>query len=225
MRRSLVTIAVAGAVLIALSGCAREIAGVAQKDPVGPGVALADDGFGIRVGLSGAPVQIELFTEPQCDHCADLQASVGEDMKRHIESGLLAVTYRPLTFLDEQYYTDYSAVASNALFLTVTPQTTATEFQTFVEDLWANQDLSYGDFTDEDFADLAQDSGLSDEIVSEISAGKSAVDPDEMNEANSDNLMDVGTGRVGTPTVYDLKNEEIVDISESDWLDRLFTTA
>ena len=103
--------------------------------------------------------------------------------------------------------------------------TSAATFQAFVEDLWANQDLSWEDYSSSDFADLARDSGIADALVEKIDAAEPAVDPGEMNEANLDSLAAVSGGRVGTPTVYDLKNKEVVDLSDSAWLDNLIKSA
>ena len=214
-------LALAAVLGLTVSGCAKEIAGVAVPDPRQPGVALTSDGFGIVTGFADAPVQLEIFTEPQCSHCADLQTVYGEDIKTALESGQLAVTYRPLTFLDEEYLIDYSAVASNTLFLAVDPSTGAGTFQTYVEDLWANQDLSFFDFTDQDFADIATDSGLSEEIVGRIADGDAAVDIDELAKANFTALEDVSPESLGTPLVYDLEQQEVVDQSDEDWLANL----
>ncbi|CAN5178205.1 thioredoxin domain-containing protein [soil metagenome] len=221
MRHIWRALALTAAVGLTLTGCAKEIAGVAIPDPRRPGVALTSDGFGIVTGFAEAPVQIEIFTEPQCSHCADLQAAHGDDMLAAIDSGQLAITYRPLTFLDDEYLTDYSAIASNTLFLAVDAATEAGVFQTYVEDLWANQDLSFFDFTDQDFADIAADSGLSDTIVERIADGESGVDPAELLEANFAALEEVSTDSLGTPLVYDLDNKEVVDISDDTWLSTL----
>jgi len=221
MRPTWRVLALTAALGLTLTGCAKEITGVAIPDPRQPGVALTSDGFGIVTGFAEAPVQIEIFTEPQCSHCADLQAAHGEDMLAAIDSGTLAITYRPLTFLDDEYLTDYSAIASNSLFLAVDSSTQAGVFQTYVEDLWANQDLSFFDFTDQDFADIAADSGLSDEIVDRIADGESSVDPAELLEANFAALEEVSADNFGTPLVYDLENEEVVDIGDDEWLSKL----
>ncbi|CAN5699668.1 thioredoxin domain-containing protein [soil metagenome] len=214
------------AALLALTvtGCSREIEGVAQPDPRQAGVAITSDGFGIVAGFPDAPVQLEIFTEPQCTHCAHLQATFGEDIKRHIESGQLAVTYRPMTFLDDEHEIDYSAVVGNALFLSVEPSTKAATFQNFVEELWANQELSYVDYTDADFADIARDSGLSDDIVARISSGDSAVDTDDLASANEALLSEESPESPGTPVVYNLKQKDTVDISDNAWLDHLLRT-
>jgi protein-disulfide isomerase len=211
--------------LALLTGCSKVVAGVAMPDPHRPGVAISSDGFGIVTGFADAPVQLEIFTEPQCPHCAHLQATYGEDIKRYIESGQLAVTYRPMTFLDDEYSIDYSAVAGNALFLAADPSTSAAVFQTFVEDLWANQQLAFADYEAKDFADLAKDSGIPDALVKRIGNGDKAIDTDKMESANQTLLSDQSPESPGTPTVYNLTQKETVDISDDDWLAHLFQTA
>ena len=218
-------LALAAVVALTLTGCAREVAGVAVPDPRKAGLALTEDGFGIVAGFPDAAVQVEIFTEPQCSHCADLQARYGEEMKAAMEAGRLTVTYRPLTFLDDEYLTDYSATASNTLFLAVDSATDtgtdAATFQTYVEDLWANQDLSFFDFTDQDFADIATDSGLPDAVVSRIADGDTAVDTAALLEFNFDALEDISPSSLGTPLVYDLVDEQVVDIADEQWLTTL----
>ena len=88
--------------LLCLTGCSKAIAGVAQVDPHGPATQLSKDGFGILAGDPNAPIQIELYTEPQCTHCADLQKDYGKQLAKYLNLGQLAITYRPMTFLDEK---------------------------------------------------------------------------------------------------------------------------
>lgn len=208
--------------VMALAGCSRVVSGAPLPDQHPPGLALSADGYGIVAGLPDAPVQLELFTEPQCDHCAHFQASFGEDIRAQILSGRLTVTYRLLTFFDGGD-TGYSHSVANALFLTVAPTVTASTYQKFVENLWANQDLARRGYSDGDLADLARQAGVDGSVVAQIAAGRSAVDVVAMDEHNTSALAD--TSSSGTPTVYDLHNGDIVDISDPDWLDALMRAA
>ena len=168
---------------------------------------VTEDGYGHVVGFPDAPVQVEIYTEPQCEHCADFQARFGEGLRSHIQSGQLAVAYRPLTFLDDEYGTDYSQVAANALFLAAAPKTSASTFQSFVEDVWANQGLALEEFTDDDFAALARESGVDAGLVAEIGAGARGVDAVEMNDVDISALSEVTSGPPGTAVLDDLKGE------------------
>jgi protein-disulfide isomerase len=229
----------AAALLIALAiptaGCTNQVTGTATQDPTQPPLALSDDGAGIVAGYPDAPVQIELYTEPQCSHCAQLQDEFGDEIGRYINLGQLAVTYRPLTFLDEGNNKGHSARVANAMFLAVgAPEATedpdtasGPEFQRFVEELWANQDPGGSGPTDEEMAEMATDAGMPTEVADKISDSEDApnVDIEEMAAFNFGSLLGVDPMTSGTPTVYDLGSEEKVDLHDSDWLDTLMSSA
>ena len=63
------------------------MAGTAQRDPDQPPVKLSEDGYGIVAGFETRPTRIEIFTEPQCSHCADLQADFGDQLAYYIGIG------------------------------------------------------------------------------------------------------------------------------------------
>lgn len=214
-----------GLTLLTAVGCTRQIEGSALSDPNKPLTQVSEDGFGIHAGFDEAPVQIEIFAEPQCTHCADLQHDVGESLRRYIAGGQLAVTYRPMTFL-EMSDSDYSERVSNALFVAAEDgRTPAVAFQKFVEELWADQDPSGKGPTDDELAEKARAAGIPEELAQRIADGESVVDAAEMDETNYDFLYLVDSVSTGTPTVYDLVNDEKVDIYDKDWLDRLMASS
>ena len=216
--------AIVVALVMLITGCSREIAGVAQVDPRGPATAVSKDGFGIVVGDPKARVEIEIYTEPQCDHCADLQKDFGAELSRYMDLGQLVVTYRPLTFLDEKPG-GYSDRVSNAMFLAAGPKTSAKAFQAFVEDLWGHQDPrgSKGP-SDTEIADMARESGVPTTAVDAMRAGKPALDVQEMADTNFEYLYEIDPISTGTPTVFDLTNNEKIDIYDNNWLSKLMST-
>jgi protein-disulfide isomerase len=224
MRTSVVVTALAMMVVALTVGCSRDVTGTAQPDPRAPGTAVTDDGFGIIVGDPQAPVQIELFTEPQCSHCADLQVDFGQQLGSYIDLGLLAVTYRPMIFYDTAA-NDHSARVSNALFLAAGPDTSGPAFQTFVEDLWAQHDMGGSDLTDADIADMAKKNAIGAAEVDKIAAGDAALDVQDMADTNFAFLYDIDPVDTGTPTVYDLGNNDKVDIYDDNWLSKLMSAA
>lgn len=207
-------------VFLVAVGCTSHVTGTAQRDPAQPPLKVSEDGFGVVAGFDDAPTRIEIFTEPQCSHCADLQADFGDQLAYYIGVGALNVTYRPLIFLDE--VTDgHSARVSNALFLATGSGATGTQFQRFVEELWANQDPGGPGPSDDEMADMAGAAGMPDKAVKRIASGGSAVNVAEMDENNFGFLFDVDPEAAGTPTVYDLVSGEKVDIFDNNWLDKL----
>jgi protein-disulfide isomerase len=221
--RALPTLLLAAVLLLFTAGCSRAIDGTGQRDPTEPGTALTEDGYGVRIGFPEAPVRIEVFTEPQCPHCADLQADFGADLERYVDLGRLQVTYRPLTFFDQDG-SDHSAKVSNAMFLAVAPSTSGPDFQNFVEALWAQHDSAEPP-SNADLAQLARDNGIDDAQAAEMDAGATAVDTAEMNALNSEFLWEIDPVAAHTPTVYDLVSGETLDIYDDNWLAKLLSSS
>ncbi len=205
------------------TGCTRLVDGTAQANGDKPGSAITQDGWGVQIGYPDAPARIEFFTEPQCPACAHLQHEFGDAIANAVGQGKLAVTYRPLTFLDRSV-TEYSAHVANALFLAAGPTTTGAAFQAFVQDLWGHQEPegSPGP-TDDQIAAMASDSGVGAEQTEKIAAGEHAVDADQLNDANAELLTETQY-EVSTPAIYDLVGEQVVDTSDPDWLAKLLAT-
>ncbi len=212
------------ALALFVGGCTTQVAGTAQRDPAQPPLGLSEDGFGIVAGYDDAPTRIEIFTEPQCSHCADLQADFGDQFAYYIGVGALKITYRPLTFLDDT--PGYSAHVSNALFLAAEGGATGTQFQRFVQELYGHQQRTKGGTgpTDDEMADMAKTAGMSDEVADRIAGGGSAVNVKDMDDNNFEYLYEIDFFSTGTPTVYDPANDEKLDIFDNNWLTKLMQT-
>src|ERR1700722_16982310 len=116
MRISRAIVMITIALMITAVGCTKQVTGTAGSDPNKPPLTVSKDGFGIVAGFDNAQAKIEIYTEPQCNHCADLQADFGKQLAYYIAVGQLEVTYRPMTFLDDTTG-GYSSQVSNELFL------------------------------------------------------------------------------------------------------------
>ncbi|WP_099246101.1 thioredoxin domain-containing protein [Mycobacterium sp. shizuoka-1] len=209
--------------VVLLSGCSRDITGVAQVDPRGPATAVSKDGFGIVAGDPNARVQIEIYTEPQCSHCADLQKDFGDELSRYMNLGQLVVTYRPLTFLDDKPG-GYSDRVSNAMFLAAGPDTSAKAFQAFVQDLWGHQETGGKGPTDTEIAEMARESGVPPPAVDAMRAGKPALDVAEMANTNFEYLYEIDPINTGTPTIFDLNTNKTLDVYDNNWLSKLMSS-
>jgi protein-disulfide isomerase len=214
--------AVTALVLIAAVGCARDISGTARPDPEQPPVALTQDGAGIVAGFADAPVQIEFYTEPQCKTCAEVQADFGDAMRRYISIGQLAVTYRPVLFSDTEG-DDYSSRVANALFLTADTPTPGPAFQTFVQELWGDQDSGGDGPSNAQMADMARKAGVPSEVADRIDKGDSTVDVEAAADSNLNFLFVVNGMDPSTPTIYDLNTDELIDIYDNNWLSKLMS--
>lgn len=217
--------ALALCLLLTATGCSSTVSGTATRDPATAPLAVTKDKYGIAVGLDDASVKVEIYTEPQCGHCADLQADFGDAIRYYIGTGQLQVTYRPLTFLDHGSG-DYSARVSNALFLAAgdsdgSQRTTGTQFQKFVEELWSHQQPGGKGPTDAEIADFASQAGVPRAVVDLIRKGGTGVDVGELQDVNFEFLTEVSDGNAGTPTVYDIDRDKKIDIYDNDWLSKL----
>lgn len=221
--RPLATLSAFGLLLTA-TGCTEQVTGVAQVDATGAPLAVTEDGFGIVAGFDDAPAKIEIYTEPQCTHCGDLQHEFGEQLAYNVTVGALQVTYRPLTFLDDDY-DGYSAKVANALFLATevvdNSAATGTQLQRFVHELWINQDPGGAVFTGAELRDMAVSAGLPDAVADHVAADSEAVDVVEMGDTNFGLLYDIDRVDTGTPTVFDLRAGEKLDIFDDEWLSNL----
>lgn len=217
---------ITAALLITAVGCTKQVAGTAESDPNKPPLSVSKDGYGIVAGFDSAPLKIEVYTEPQCSHCADLQADFGDQLAYYIAVGQLEVTYRPMTFLDDGAG-GYSSQVSNALFLATekagSPEVgaTGTQFQRFVEEVWAHQRPGGEPPTADELQDMAKRAGMPDAVAQHIKGGGSAVNVKDMDDANFEFLYQIDSLDLGTPTVYDLTNGEKLDIYDNDWLNKL----
>ena len=225
MRISRMASALAIAAVLIVAGCTTQVTGTALRDPAQPPLTLSEDGNGIVAGFEDAPTRIEIFTEPQCSHCADLQADFGDQFAYYIGVGALRITYRPLTFLDSAGG-GYSASVSNALFLAAEGGATGTQFQRFVEELYGHQQRTKGGPgpTDDEMADLAKAAGMSDTVAGRIAEAGSAINTKEMDETNFEYLYEIDSMNTGTPTVYDPETDEKIDIYDNNWLHKLMQT-
>lgn len=228
MRTSQAVTAVALCLLLLATGCTSQVSGTAKRDPVMAPLAVTKDKFGIAAGFDDAPVRIEIYTEPQCDHCADLQADFGDQIRYYIGTGQLQVTYRPLTFLDTGT-SDYSARVSNALFLAAggdassdgAQRATGTQFQKFVEELWSHQQPGGKGPSNDDIAGFASDAGVPASEVDDIRQAKIGVNVGDLENINFEFLNEVNPDNPGTPTVYDIDRDQKIDIYDNDWLSKL----
>ena len=211
--------AVVAAAALLTVGCTSVVDGsaVAGEKP-GPAVSLSSDGFGVELGTSDT-AKAEVYIELQCPHCAEFFTENAEDVTDAIDRGDLSFTIRPVTFLDDEY-TDYSARASNAVFLVAEQEgATPTLVMEFVSALYDELLTADTAPTDDELAQIANDVGVEADTVNRIAAAEPTLDTLEMSDANLDAMDRIGAD--GTPTVYDLVAETDVDINDANWLKRL----
>ncbi|WP_072691493.1 DsbA family protein [Rhodococcus marinonascens] len=184
-------------------------------------VAKQDNGV-VLLGRPDAAVSIDLFEDPMCPYCGELENRNGQELAQAIDDGKVAVRYHILNFLNQLSASgDYStrAVAASQC---VADTGDAIAYSAFHSALFspANQPQENGssDHTNEDLAQMAREAGASDAAVQCISTGanveQAAIDAEAGRQALA------ASGAQGTPAV--VKDGTVIDaLSNPDWVAQL----
>ncbi|KAA9394733.1 disulfide bond formation protein DsbA [Kocuria coralli] len=137
---------------------------------------------------SGDPVQIVVWQDFDCVHCADFEHQYGDEITDLVDSGDATIEYRTVNFLDNA--TNYSSRAANA-FYAVADQAGVQEAMDFQLELFEHQGT--GGLDDQQIVDIASNHGAD---ISE------AVDSGEWRTmVNYTTALSQANGIGGTPTV------------------------
>lgn len=109
----------------------------------------------LKVGAQGEPVNLTIYADANCVHCAEFEASYGEQIKQWLANGDVTVEYRTVGFLDRGSPTNYSSRAANAMACVA--DAAPASYLGFVEAVWAN--YPNGEMKNADLAQLASDHG------------------------------------------------------------------
>ncbi|WP_305092092.1 DsbA family protein [Prescottella sp. R16] len=181
-------------------------------------VTMEDTGV-VRLGMPDVTNTIDVFEDPMCPYCAQLEQKHGQEVAQAIDEGKFAVRYHVLNFLDRLSASgDYStrAVAASQC---VAQTGDAIAYSTFHGELFSpdNQPAEQGksDLSNDDLARLATDAGANDTAVSCITSGErmqqAAADAETGRQALS------ASGATGTPAV--VHNGTVVDaLGNPNWV-------
>jgi protein-disulfide isomerase len=177
---------------------------------------------GILVGLPDATTTIDLYEDPMCPYCAELEHTNGQEMAQKIDEGSLAVRYHTLDFLNRLSASgDYSSRAAGAL-MCVADSGDAIAFSAFHTALFSsdNQPAENGssDLSNADLANLARDAGANDEAVTCIADGAKVADATAAAQTGREALA--ATGAAGTPAV--IHDGTVIDaLGNPNWVSEL----
>ncbi|RKQ34045.1 DsbA family protein [Kocuria tytonis] len=145
-----------------------------------------------KAASNGKPVQLVVFQDFECVHCADFEKENAETIKKAVDSGKVEVEYRNLNFLDKATPDQYSSRSANAAYL-VAEQVNPDQFMEYSQEIFSHQGSG----------------GLSNKQIAEI-AGKhgATVSEDDLDEntyrpmVNVDTREAVSNGVAGTPSIF-----------------------
>ncbi|TJZ81377.1 DsbA family protein [Rhodococcus oryzae] len=165
-------------------------------------VAVQDDGA-VRIGQPEAATTIDVFEDPMCPYCAELENTNGQELAQKVDEGKVAVRYHVLDFLNRLSASgDYSTRAV-AASMCVAESGDAIAYSKFHAALFSpeNQPAENGssDHSNAELAQMAKDSGANDAAVACISDGAKVNDAAAAAQKGREALA--ASGAAGTPTV------------------------
>ncbi|QCQ91911.1 DsbA family protein [Rhodococcus sp. SGAir0479] len=184
-------------------------------------VTMEDAGV-VRVGLPDVTNTIDLFEDPMCPYCAQLEQKHGQEVAQAVDEGKFAVRYHILNFLNRLSASgDYStrAVAASQC---VAQTGDAIAYSKFHGELFSpdNQPAENGksDLTDEDLAKLASDAGADEKAVNCITSGERV--QQAAADAETGRAALAASGATGTPAV--VHDGQVVDaLGNPDWVSQV----
>ncbi|MCS3781027.1 DsbA family protein [Tsukamurella ocularis] len=218
MHRGISVVVAVLVALLALSGCARTVAGTAVAAPSGgAGATTGSDEGAVRIGTGGPTITI--YLDFLCPACKNFETTYGTDITAAVRGGRLTVEYRPVSFLDRQSASgDYSSRAL-AAFLQVGRSGGTDATLGFLTSMFLSQPQEGGssDLTNAEIATIAGASGTVDTAVTKIRDGATGIDGKAVGAANL-KLLTAARG-TGTPTV--LHDGAQVSLADSAWLQKI----
>ncbi|WP_404289264.1 thioredoxin domain-containing protein [Glutamicibacter arilaitensis] len=119
------------------------------------------------VGAKGEPINVTLFVDANCVHCAEFESTYGAQMKQWLADGEITLEYRNVGFLDGNSPTNFSSRGASALAC-VADQSPAA-YLDFASALWGHYDQ--GEMKNAELTEMAIASGASDSVESCIEKG------------------------------------------------------
>ncbi|WP_433658098.1 DsbA family protein [Nocardia sp. CA-128927] len=188
-------------------------------DP-GVHVMLEPDGS-ILLGRPAAPKTIDIFEDPICPACGNMERVYGQEIAQKIDEGKLAVRYRLVNFLDARSRSkDYStrAIAANQC---VAEGGSGPVYAKFHTELFTTKRPSEGgaDLSNDELAAQARIAGAPESVLQCVSTGAKVDAAHTSAKTTTDALEALLGGSAATPSVFDGKTK--IDVSKEDWVDVL----
>ncbi|WP_037189821.1 MULTISPECIES: DsbA family protein [Nocardiaceae] len=185
-----------------------------------PAVELSLPGDGV-VQLSRPEAQrvIDVFEDPMCPFCGDLEVKHGQELAQKIDDGVVSVNYHLVNFLDPQSpsgdYSTRAVAASHCVAATENARVYSAFHAGLFDPEFRPEEGGDSDRTDAELAELARSVGASDLATECIAAG--AQRDAAVADANTGRDALAASGARGTPGV--LVDGQVVDaLGDSEWL-------
>lgn len=169
--------------------------------PLPTGIS-AGNGYGFQVSNAA---NVVIFEDFQCPACANFEQTYGPAIQELAAAGDIALTYRIMTFLDNNLQTDHSSRAASAFGCSID----AGVGEAYHNTIYANQPQSEGaGWTDEQLKTFGTDAGITGEAKTTFDT---CVDEGTYKGwAGLSNQAAFDSGVTGTPTI-EVNGEKIPD--------------
>ncbi|MDR1852396.1 MAG: DsbA family protein [Propionibacteriaceae bacterium] len=210
MKRGIVY-TIIGLVILVVVGVITFVVVSAIQDSQKPENNLSADTYSISFGPTSAKVTVDVYFDFICPGCGTFERTNGPDLETLAEAGTIRLNMHPMNFGDTWGAgTNFSSRAANA-FVTVANKQPEKALQ-FAQAIFENQPTENQEdtmLTDEQLADLAVRSGVSQEVADTFTANEYADWVDKSNEAAGQ------AGLASTPGLQ-INGEWIMGSADSD---------
>ncbi|MBW4778095.1 DsbA family protein [Rhodococcus fascians] len=185
-----------------------------------PEVELSLPGDGVVVlARPGAQRVIDIYEDPMCPFCSDLEVKHGQELAQKIDDGVVSVNYHLINFLDASSasgdYSTRAVAASHCVAATENARVYSGFHAALFDPEFQPEEGSDSDRTDAELAELATSNGASDIAVECITTG--AQRDAAVADATTGRDALAASGARGTPGV--LVDGQVVDaLGDSEWL-------
>ncbi|WP_405161446.1 DsbA family protein [Nocardia sp. NBC_01499] len=188
-------------------------------DP-GVNVVLEPDGS-ILLGKSGAPKTIDIFEDPICPGCGNMERIYGQEIAQKIDEGKLEVRYRLVNFLDDRSRSKNYSTRGVAANQCVAEGGSGPVYSKFHTEAFTTKRPSEGgaDLSNDELAAVARVAGAPESVLQCISTGAKVDTARASAKATTDALDAALGGSAATPAVFDGKTK--IDVNNADWVDVL----
>lgn len=219
---AVVVVAIAVVAYIVVNGQGAKTAFVAERDFEETAITSTVDENSITLASDTADTAdaevVQFYEDFSCNFCAILAENTDDDMKEEIEAGNLVVEIHPLNFLDRGNTEGHSTRALAAI-MAVADAGDADLYWNYRTLLLEHQDDVINQWSEDDFADAAEQMGADASVVDAIRTGENNERANELATANAETLNEQ-TGSVSSPRVVqngqDLPVEDI-----NQWIEYL----
>jgi protein-disulfide isomerase len=167
-----------------------------SADSALPTGVTAANGYGYQVNTAEGAPTVEIFEDFQCPACAQFEQTYGPLIQQEAADGNIQLTYRIMTFLDNNLNSDHSVRAANAFGCSIN----AGVGEPYHNAIYANQPAQEGaGWTDDQLKQFGADVGLTGETKTTFDQCVDAGTYEGWAQLSNQAAFDAGV--TGTPTI------------------------